>query len=424
MGVKPGYKQTEVGVIPEDWGIVSIGELCKCFSGGTPSTSNPRYYDGAIPWITSSDLNKGRITEVEGRISSDGLIHSAAKMVDKRTLLLALYGATAGVCAVTEIRAAINQAVLAIFPIRTNTEYLFQLLRLKRDFHIKMYTQGGQPNLSGEIVKSFLIPIPPTLAEQSAIATALSDADALIQSLERLIAKKRDIKQGAMQELLTGKKRLPGFEEMKGYKQTEVGVIPADWGIIKLNNIVSNFVNGGTPSTKNKDYWNGNIPWITGADIINQCVGEIRRHITKDAVRNSSTNVIQKGNLLIVSRTGVGKLAITPFDIAISQDFTGIYMDASQASTKYIYRFFDYHQSLLKKEIQGTSIKGITRDTLAEIQIPVPTLAEQSAIATVLSDMDAEIAALDSKLTKARQIKQGMMQELLTGRIRLVCENQ
>jgi type I restriction enzyme S subunit len=154
MGVKTGYKQTEVGVIPEDWGIVSIGELCKCFSGGTPSTSNPRYYDGAIPWITSSDLNKGRITEVEGRISSDGLIHSAAKMVDKRTLLLALYGATAGVSAVTEIRAAINQAVLAIFPIRINTEYLFQLLRLKRDFHIKMYTQGGQPNLSGEIVKS------------------------------------------------------------------------------------------------------------------------------------------------------------------------------------------------------------------------------------------------------------------------------
>jgi len=413
MEVKPGYKQTEVGVIPADWEVKPVSEGITLLSGHHVLARHCNTDGDGIPYITGpADFPKGVIQHTKYTTSPKTICRA-------NDILVTVKGSGAGTIVLSDAEYCISRQLMAT---RVNenwdTSYIyFSLLQSASLFNTA--ATGLIPGLSRSDILDKTLPLPPSLAEQTVIATALSDADALIQSLERLIAKKRDIKQGAMQELLTGKKRLPGFEEMKGYKQTEVGTIPEDWGIIKLNNIVSNFVNGGTPSTKNKDYWNGNIPWITGADIINQCVGEIRRHITKDAVRNSSTNVIQKGNLLIVSRTGVGKLATTPFDIAISQDFTGIYMDDSQASTEYIYRFFDYHQSLLKKEIQGTSIKGITRDTLAEIQIPVPTLAEQSAIATALSDMDAEITALDSKLTKASQIKQGMMQELLTGRIRL-----
>ena len=123
---------------------------------------------------------------------------------------MALYGATAGVCAISEIRAAINQAVLAIVPHGVIVEYLFQTLTLRKDHFIKAYTQGGQPNLSAEIVKSFPIPIPP-LSEQHAIAAGLSDVDALLDGLDRLIAKTRDLKQAARQQLLTGMTRLPGF---------------------------------------------------------------------------------------------------------------------------------------------------------------------------------------------------------------------
>jgi len=211
MELKAGYKQTEVGVIPEDWDTVPIGRFCICFSGGTPSTSNPQYYGGNIPWITSSDLNKRRITEVAGRITEEGLTNSATKLVDEGTLLIALYSATAGVCAISEIYSAINQAVLAVIPRNAATEFLFQFLTFRNAHYIKTYTQGGQPNFSGAIVKAFVIALPP-LPEQRAIATALSDADALLEGLDRLIAKKRDLKQAAMQQLLTGDTRLPGFE--------------------------------------------------------------------------------------------------------------------------------------------------------------------------------------------------------------------
>lgn len=143
------------------------------------------------------------------------------------------------------------------------------------------------------------------------------------------------------------------MEVKKGYKQTEVGIIPSDWEVRKLGEIVEKLMNGGTPSTKIENYWTGDIPWITGADILNQKVAEVRRYITKEAVKSSSTNVIGKGNLLLVSRTGVGKLAIAPFDIAISQDFTGVYVKEDSLIAEYLYRYFDFNQAALQSQNQG-----------------------------------------------------------------------
>ena len=189
------------------WKMQKLGERCEFYSGGTPSTSNSSYYGGSISWITSSDLNKGRIKEVEGKITKQGFENSSAKMVKKGTLLLALYGATAGVTAITEIDAAINQAILAIITLKDNSEFLFQKLTLLKDWLIKTYTQGGQPNLSGQIVKLIELSLPPE-SEQTAIATVLSDMDAEIAALEQKREKTRALKRAMMQELLTGRIRL------------------------------------------------------------------------------------------------------------------------------------------------------------------------------------------------------------------------
>jgi len=206
-GIPEGYKQTEVGVIPEEWEVNNIGSFCRTYSGGTPPTSVDEYYGGEIPWITSSDLNQSIILDVSGRITKLGLSNSSAKMVNSETLLLALYGATAGVSAITKITAAINQAVLAILPQSGLTHYLYYFLQLRKDFIIDTYTQGGQPNLSADIVKSILIPLPP-LAEQKAISQVLSDMDSEIAELEARRDKSKALKQGLMQVLLTGKVRL------------------------------------------------------------------------------------------------------------------------------------------------------------------------------------------------------------------------
>ena len=416
-----GYKQTEVGVIPEDWDVATIGELSSCFSGGTPSTSNSSYYGGNIPWITSGDLNSVRIKGVEGRITADGLANSAAKMVSEGALLLALYGATAGVSAVTEIRAAINQAVLAILPKRLNTEYLFQFLRHRKDFYIKTYTQGGQPNFSGEIVKSFLVPLPPTKAEQEAIAEALSDADALIESLEHLLAKKRQIKQGAMQQLLTGKKRLPGFR--------------GEWEVKPLGDLF-NFSGGFTASrdqlstegycylhygdihTSNKTFVNirseyQNIPKL---DILLKKVPAV--------------SLLDDGDVVFVDASedddGTSKhvVIVNPDKMPFISGLHTIVAKSRTNELDHLYRRYCFQTPAVKAQFRffavGTKVSGISKTNIAKITLPVPSVPEQTAIAAILSDMDAEIAALEEKLAKARAIKQGMVQELLTGRIRLV----
>lgn len=199
----------------------------------------------------------------------------------------------------------------------------------------------------------------------------------------------------------------------KGYKNTEIGVIPEDWELVKLDDVVDKFINGGTPSTLNSSYWIGNIPWITGQDIFDQKIKVVRRYISDRAVKESSTNVIKKGNLLFVSRTGVGKVAIAPFDIAISQDFTGIYCNKKIINTDYLYKYLDSMSNILQNLNQGTSIQGVTRIALSNFQIPIPPKPEQLAIATALSDADALISSTEKLIAKKKAIKQGAMQELL-----------
>ncbi|MCX2831256.1 restriction endonuclease subunit S [Microbulbifer thermotolerans] len=206
-GTKKGYKQSELGEIPEDWEIERIGDNCETYSGGTPSTSIKSFYGGEIKWITSSDLNKGLIYDVPGRITVNGLRFSSAKMIYSGTLLMALYGATAGVCAISMTESAINQAVLAIIPNNHDSKYLFYWFVMNKSKVIETYTQGGQPNLSGDIIRSIKVAFPDK-QEQTAIATILSDMDKEIQALQQRLEKTRQIKQGMMQELLTGRTRL------------------------------------------------------------------------------------------------------------------------------------------------------------------------------------------------------------------------
>lgn len=190
-----------------EWKVCRLGDRTKSFSGGTPPTSVARYYNGEIPWITSSDCNLGRIRSVKGRISEEGFRASAANKVSANTLLLALYGATAGVAALTLIDATINQAVLAIETPEDSPEFLFYWFTFNRSKIITQFTQGGQANLSGEVIRALELELP-TPKEQHAIAEVLHDFDAEIDSLVARRQKTELLKIGLMQELLSGRRRL------------------------------------------------------------------------------------------------------------------------------------------------------------------------------------------------------------------------
>ena len=182
----------------------------------------------------------------------------------------------------------------------------------------------------------------------------------------------------------------------------------------RLGEIVNRLTHGGTPPTDDPALWTGEIPWITGADILNQRVGDIRRHVNEKAVRTTSTNIVSKGDLLLVTRTGVGKMAIAPFDVAISQDFTGVTFDDQVADTNYMYFLLQAKTDDLLAFNQGTSINGITRSDLLNLEIDLPQKIEQTAIADVLSTVDRAIEQTEALIAKLRRIKAGLMHDLLT----------
>ena len=407
MELKTGYKQTEIGVIPEDWEVKTLGELAIIGSGGTPSRKNTNYWNGTIPWITTSQIDFNTIADAEQFITDEGLNNSAAKLLPANTLLLALYGQgkTRGKVARLGIDAATNQACASIsITENLSSDYLLCFLTSKYET-IRNFSNGGsQDNLNGQIVKQIPVLLPP-LPEQTAIAAALSDVDALMGKLDKLIAKKRDIKQATMQQLLTGKKRLAGFS--------------GEWEVKRLGDVIDKIVGGGTPSRSNPDYWGNDIPWVTVKDFATFNPYQAQEAVTHEGLKHSASHLIPKETLITSTRMALGKAVIYKVDVCINQDLKALF-PKSCVDNKFLYYWFERNASFIDELGSGSTVKGISLVDLKKITFHLFSIEEQTAIATILSDMDAEINALQQKRDKTTQLKQGMMQELLTGRIRLV----
>jgi len=409
--VAKGYKNTEIGVIPEDWKTPRLMELTDIISGGTPSTKISEYWGGEIQWMNSGELNLRRVFEVEGRITKIGLENSATKLIPNKCVLVGLagQGKTRGTVAINYIPLCTNQSIAAILPSNElNEEFLYQNLDLRyKELRSLSTGEGGRGGLNLTLLKNLIIPLPP-LSEQNAIATALSDADALISATERLIAKKKAIKQGTTQELLKPKE---GWEEKSlgnlGFiKSSSVDkIIHPNETIVNLLNYMDVYKNILIDKSK--------ISAITSANSI-QC--NSMNLIKGDIVftpTSETPNDIGRASLIIED------LIKTVFSYHLTR--LRFYDDTIVNELKpYI---FNSEQLRAYFTIRAT---GSTRFVLkkadfedAVISFP-ESKSEQTRIATILSNMDAEISLLEQKLEKQKQIKQGMMQNLLTGKIRLL----
>lgn len=401
--IPAGYKQTEVGVIPEDWEVKRLEKVADILSGGTPSTTQSLFWDGNLLWCTPTDITalKSRkyLIETNRKITIQGLQSSSSEMIPANSLIMTSR-ATIGECAINLIPVCTNQGFKNFVPLDDiDVEFLYYLVQTKKQDLISLCGGSTFLEIGKTQLANFKVQLPPTLAEQQSIATALSDTDALIESLEQLIAKKRQIKQGAMQELLTGKRRLPDFQVKLGYKQTEVGVIPEDWNLICVGDISITVASG----TSQVDFNFGDYPVYGSTGIIGQCIkGDYA------------------GRAILIARVGAnaGKLNLVDGKYGVT-DNTIIVRINDSYNLDYFRRQLEAKN--LNSMIFGSGQPLITGTQIKNIKLPFPpTKTEQNAIATILSDMDAEITSLEEKLGKTRQIKQGMMQELLTGRIRLV----
>jgi len=439
--LKLGYKQTEVGVIPEDWEAKTFGEVMTGFaSGATPSRKQPNFYKGNIRWITSGELNYNVIMDTIEKISVEALSKSNLKLLPKGTFLIAITGmeaeGTRGSCGIVGAEATTNQHCMALFPTKQlSTDYLFHYYVYKGKSLALQYCQGTkQQDYTGKIVKLLPILLPP-LPEQTAIAAALSDADALITSLDRLIAKKRDIKQATMQQLLTGRTRLPGFSgELKlTYKQTEAGLIPEDWEVHTLGEEVDQLEAGVSVNSVDEDfhmYAHAQAILKTSAASNGYFFPHENKKIAPRDIRRAKLN--PRVNSIIISR--MNTLDLVGECGYVDKDYPNLFLPdrlwmtrfkrESTINVKWLSYLLSHKEYKVKIKVAATgtsgSMKNISKDSLLSIKIPFPSPEEQTAIATVLSDMDAEIAALEQKRDKTHALKQGMMQELLTGKTRLI----
>jgi type I restriction enzyme S subunit len=417
MAVKKRYKQTEAGVIPEDWKVRPIREISNPVRGGSPRPAgDPRFFDGNfIPWLTVAALtnipsSQLKVSHTDSCLTEEGSLRS--RILYPGTLILANSGATLGVAKILGIKCCANDGIAALlnFNATVSTTYLVHYINTRTQYLRDVVATGnGQPNLNTDLIGNFKIPLPPTLAEQEAIAGALSDADAWIESLEQLIAKKRQIKQGAMQELLTGKRRLPGFS--------------GEWEETTLGELAT-FLSGGTPSRNNDGFWTGDIPWISASSLRCFEIWRSDSNVTKEAVVSGSKIAPVGSSLLLVRGSALHKeilcgLVIKP--VCFNQDVKAL-VPYSQVVPRFLTMLIRGMADAMLKLVSSAGNTAGVLDTklLKAFAIRLPTPNEQTAIATVLLDMDTEIGSLESKLVKAREIKQGMMQELLTGKIRLV----
>ena len=268
--------------------------------------------------------------------------------------------------------------------------------------------KSGVPGVNRNDLHEIPVALPCTKGEQEAIAEALSDADALIGSLEELLLKKRLVKQGAMQELLTGRKRLPGFT--------------GEWELRKIGQF-TDCVAGGTPSTGVPQYWGGSIRWMNSGELNLKMVAEVEGRITDEGLRQSSTKMLP-ANCVLVGLAGQGRtrgtVAMNLVPLCTNQSIAAIFPN-EQFAPRYLFYNLDSRYGELRELSSGEGGRGGLNLTLIRhLELPLPSVEEQTAIAAVLSDMDSEIDALETKVAKTRLLKQAMMQELLTGRTRLV----
>jgi type I restriction enzyme S subunit len=408
MEIKSGYKQTEIGVIPMDWEVKKLNYIVE--SGKIPSGiyKDKRLYGSGCKIIKLGDVFRFDFfkPELAQKVQlSFKEIEAYKVQIDDIIIALASVKLE-GVGKVMLIEDLDEETVydhnVALIRLKNNysSKYIVDLFKsnIVRKYIASKATQVGTTFLKSSTLLNLEIPLPPTLREQTAIATALSDADALITALEKLIAKKRNIKQGAMQQLLQPKE---------------------GWEVKKLGE-VSDVIGGGTPSTFVSEYWNGTINWFTPTEIGNhKYTIESVRKITKEGFINSSGKILPIGSILLTTRAGIGDVSILMEEGCTNQGFQSLVAKKGY-NNEYLYYLITTLKNVLIQNASGSTFLEISPNKIKQIEISISNYDEQTRIATILSDMDAELSALDQKLEKYKKIKLGMMQELLTGKTRLV----
>ncbi|MCB9233962.1 MAG: restriction endonuclease subunit S [Bacteroidia bacterium] len=389
--------------LPNGWDLRRIEEFAKTKSGGTPKRSNPKYWGGNIPWLKSGELNDLLYIKKNSEfISEEGLKNSSASLFKKGTLLMAMYGATAGKLGILGMDAATNQAVCSIQNPRKSfvEKFLYYFLLLSRPKIIEDSSGGAQPNISKTYIDSIEIPLPP-LPEQERIVAKL---DTLFARIDEAIA--------LLEENIAATERL-----MESVLDEVFRDAAEKWEMFELKKL-GKFYGGGTPSKQNKNFWNGDIVWISPKDMKSKYLSNSELSITSLAISQSSVKEIPKNSLLFVTRSGILKhkfpLGINEVNCTINQDLKA-FIPGKGLSTEFVYWMFrSLEQRILEDYVKtGVTVQSIIFSDFKEIMIPKPEKDEQATLVKKMSGLSNRIQEIKKENKERIDYYQSLKSSLL-----------
>ena len=391
--------------LKNNWKIFSFSNLANGFqSGGTPSTKVINYWNGKIPWLQSSDIQKDILFGVKPQkfISEEGLQNSSAKLISKNSIAI-VTRVGVGKLAIMEQDYATSQDFLSLSDFNGDTQFIvYSIYRMLQ----KESTQLQGTSIKG-ITKEDLLSKKislPEIDEQSAIGSLFRTLDDLLSSYKGNLANYQSLKATMLSKMFPKAGQTVPEIRLDGFK--------SEWELLEINDLADDFQSGGTPKTNVQEYWNGDIPWIQSSDLETNCLFEIKvqKSISEKGLKNSSAKIIPKDSIAVVTRVGVGKLVVMRHEYATSQDFLSLSnLKSNIEFTAYLlYR-------LLQKEVtqlQGTSIKGITKVELLSKKVLIPSLLEQQAIGTYFTNLDNLISAHQEKISQLETFKKKLLQDM------------
>lgn len=397
-----------------EWKEVKLGTLCtKVCSGGTPKSGVSDYYGGGIPWLNTKEVNFNRIYSTENTISQNGLDNSSAKWIDANSIIVAMYGATAGKVAITKIPITTNQACCNLTINNELADYNYIYYTLKKDFTIlaSLANGGAQQNLNTQIIKDYSIRIP-DLPTQQRIASILSSLDAKIENNNKINAKLEEIAQNLFKEWFVD---FGPFKDGK-FVESELGLIPDEWRMGLFSQTVD-IMAGGTPKTDIEEYWyNGDIPFFSpkdaGTDVY--CT-TTEKAITNKGLNACSSRLYPKNTIFITARGTVGKVVMTACDMAMNQSNYAIKPKDSN-NNYYTFLVTRSITEKLKHKSNGAVFSAIvTRDFDENIIIPSKDIEEK--FNNLVAPLFSKIWNLLQENQRLATLRDTLLPKLMSGEI-------
>lgn len=387
-----------------EWEEKKINDLAEFYSGGTPTSNNRSYYNGSIPFIRSGEIHSNT---TELYISEEGLSNSSAKMVNKGDLVYALYGATSGEADIIKMSGAINQAILAIIlEDEYNPIFILNYLNKSKNYILSKYLQGGQGNLSGQIIRNIEIALPKS-SEQEKIGDLFSKLDDLIEIQEGKVAKMEDLKKSMLQKMFPKKDELVPEFRFDGFD--------GEWKMDKLKNIL-NYRRGSFPQPYTEASWyggEGSMPFVQVNDVENDSFKlKYPTNKTISTLAMPKSVFVEKGTILVTIQGSIGRIALTQYDSYVDRTLL-IITDNIIEFDKYflinvLYLLF-YKE---KFKASGGTIKSITTKKLGDFKISFPSIEEQEKIGNFFKNLDTQIEAEERLLDSYKMMKKSLLQKM------------